>query len=388
MSTTPSPKAPPKIKKRNILILTAPVGGGHVATARVLTQALTERHGEAYNVTFCDVFEEVSLPLQFQKMLGPGYALSVKSMSAYPYRAFFDFADSNPDMVNRIFTAMFESGAIDIMHRYKPDIIVSTFPIISYIAARVVKESLRKHIPVISIVTDAGDVHRLWLMGVEDALLVSTPDTMDYAVKLGVPRDIVHYLGFPVAKSFHDLKPQKAARTLLGLKDVSTAVFSNGGLGLSPTKFLKMAKLVAKREPVGQVIFICGKNQPLYEKLAAMEFGPNVTIRGFVNNMCDYIAATDIVVGKAGWISLYEAMIARKPTIIFDVIPGQEQPNADFVERHKVGEVITSPADVIDRVMYYLQQPEALKPFKKNFADLDLDPHADEKIADFIVENF
>ncbi len=359
-----------------------------MAIAKVLTEKLTERYGKDYDVSFCDVFEEVALPMQFQKMLGPGYALSVKALKSYPYRLFFDFANSNPDMVNKVFTAMFQSGAIEIMHKYKPDIVVSTFPIISYIAARTVKESIRQNVPVISIVTDAGDVHRLWLMGVEDAILVSTPETMDYAVKLGVPRDKLHYLGFPVGKEFYNLRPQAEARKLLGLKNIPTALFTNGGLGLSPAKFVRMAKIVAKLGANQQFIFICGKNQQLQDKLIAMDLPKNVHVYGFVNNIYDFIAASDIAIQKAGWLSLYEAMVARKPTIVFDVVPGQEEPNAEFIERHKVGELITKPQDVVDRVLYYLQQPQALQAFQKNFDILNLDEKAGEKIADFIVDNF
>src|SRR5687768_18180563 len=97
--------------------------------------------------------------------------------------------------------------------RQSPDIIISTFWYLGYAASSVVKSGgWPKSVPVVSIITDSGDVHKMWLMSNEDAVLVSTPETIDYAEALGAPRDIMHYLGFPLDERFAKLPSKAEAR--------------------------------------------------------------------------------------------------------------------------------------------------------------------------------
>ena len=49
------------------------------------------------------------------------------------------------------------------------------------------------------------------------------------------------------------------------------------------------------------------------------------------------MAATDIVMGKAGPNVLFEAGVLGKPFIATTYIPGQEKGNLEFIERHGLG---------------------------------------------------
>lgn len=368
--------------------MTAPFGGGHMATAKVIAASLTQRYGDSYDVQICDITKEVELPMQTQKLFAPSYAMSVRSLSAYPYRFFFNFAHSNPRLVSRFFTAVYHESGIKLFERYQPDIIVSTFPIISYIVHRLTTEGHVPSVPVISIITDAGDVHKLWLMGVEDAVLVSTPETLEYAKRLGVPENTLHYLGFPVSPLYNNLPPRVEARKSLGLKEMPTILFTNGGMGLSPAKMLRLARKLSKRNLQAQYIFVCGTNKALREDIEALSFTSPVLICGYVNTMPEYMAACDIVVGKAGWITLYEAMVAKRPTIILDIVPGQEEPNAEYVARHGLGIVERDPELIVALLEYYTADITRLETFEQAFERLGLNPYASDTIADFIVQRF
>ncbi|HSX47022.1 MAG TPA: glycosyltransferase [Patescibacteria group bacterium] len=373
--------------RKKILILTAPVGGGHVATAKAIAQALTTVYGDAYDIEVCDVFTDpgLKLLLPLDKIAVPAYSNSVKILNSYPYKLFFDFANVNPKFVSQFFTTIFREKGMAYFKLKNPDIIVSTFPIISYAAARILNEVGEHRVPVVSIVTDAGAVHKLWLMSPTDDILVSTPETIDYAVKHGVPRDRLHYLGFPVRREFSELPDRQTARRQLGLQDLPTTYLTGGGLGLS-TKLVTIAKRLAKQETGGQYIFQVGRNERQVEELKSLDFKDPVQVYGWVDNVPQLLAASDLVVGKAGWLTLNEAMIAKRPTIIINVVPGQEEPNAVFVESNGVGRVLKEPSEAADAIADYMSHPNKLAAFAPHFERLGLDPHAGDKVAKFIIE--
>jgi hypothetical protein len=65
--------------------------------------------------------------------------------------------------------------------------------------------------------------------------------------------------------------------------------------------------------------------------------GPNVHIYGFVGNMEQLMAASDVVVTKAGPGTLMEALVMRRPVIVTTAVGMQERGNIDFVLNHELG---------------------------------------------------
>ena len=59
----------------------------------------------------------------------------------------------------------------------------------------------------------------------------------------------------------------------------------------------------------------------------------NVVSFGFVDNMDELMDAADIVVGKAGGLTLSESLAKRKPFFILSPVPGQEHSNAEVLTK-------------------------------------------------------
>src|SRR6185503_11476087 len=55
-------------------------------------------------------------------------------------------------------------------------------------------------------------------------------------------------------------------------------------------------------------------------------------------NMPQYIAAADLLIGKAGGVTASEALSAGVPMIILDPLPGQEERNAAYLQSHGAAE--------------------------------------------------
>jgi processive 1,2-diacylglycerol beta-glucosyltransferase len=96
-----------------------------------------------------------------------------------------------------------------------------------------------------------------------------------------------------------------------------------------------------------------------------------VRVVGFVNNVFDYMHASDVLLTKPGGLTSSEALSARIPMILVKPLPGQEERNTRFlVSRHvairargkreltaAVEDMLTSPA----RRAAVLEQVDALR---------------------------
>ncbi len=371
--------------KKKIIILTVPVGGGHLTAAKIIHQALQAEAGKEADIVTIDVLDEwlPGSPQFFTK----GYENSVKNFRSAPYKLVYNFADAQPKLVEEAFALVFQGLGKKLLEREQPDVIITTFPIVSYVIHKVL-QTLDKKVPIISIVTDAGDVHKLWFMGINDTVITATEDTIAHAVQSGVPREKLHYFGFPVLESFKKLPSRKKAREQLGYQDIASVLITNGGLGMNPHKVITIAEEIARRDFEHQVTFVCGKNQSLYTTLTNMNFGETpVRIFQFVDNMPTLLAACDVVCTKAGWLSVSEAIEARRPMILFDVIPGQEEPNAQYVLKHGFGEVIFNPVHLVSRLEALLGQPALLKAYQTVYKDRVSGSVAAQRIAEFILQH-
>jgi UDP-N-acetylglucosamine:LPS N-acetylglucosamine transferase len=372
--------------KKKIMVASVPVGGGHMAAANAVADALVKQYGDRFEVKLCNVLTEAELRrmVPLDKLAVKGYVSSVRALNSYPYKFFYELADISPNLVNKFFSASFREKGLAYLRHENPDAVVTTFPIISYAVSRIIREGWSKRVPLVSVVTDAGEVNKLWLMDQSDYILVATPETIEYGKRLGVDEDRLKYLGFPVSKTFSQLPDRHQARRDLGLKDMTTIYLTGGGLGLS-NKMLRLAKALAKHELGVQYLFVCGRNETLATELRRIKFRDEARVYGFVDQVPTLLAASDLVVGKAGWLTLYEALVARRPTIMIDVIPGQEEQNATYLERHGVGRVIKDVDQAVDAIADYVRHPEHLDAFQENFKRLPVDSNGAERIAGFVA---
>ena len=83
-----------------------------------------------------------------------------------------------------------------------------------------------------------------------------------------------------------------------------------------------------------QIILAVGTNKRLATRYSGIA---NLRVLPYVEAIAPYMAATDLVVGKAGPTFIYEAIMLEKPFLATFYIPGQETLNLQFIERHNLG---------------------------------------------------
>lgn len=314
-----------------VLLLSASAGAGHLRAAQALERAFVER-GAAREVRHVDTLEYTN------KLFRRLYS-----------RAYIDMVNSAPEVLGwlydqldtpwekerrRLFLDKLNTRPFRrLLEEYKPDFIVCTHflpaEIISWLKA---KERLT--CPQGIVVTDF-DVHAMWLCHHYEQYFVALDETRVHLEKLGIPAEKITVSGIPIDPLFATPRDKAAARERLGLEaDLTTILLSAGGFGVGPIEHL-VRSLLEVKHPV-QVVAICGRNAELKEKLDAVAASapvgsPPLSVIGFTKEMDEYMAASDVIVGKPGGLTTSEALARGLVFMIVNPIPGQEERNSDHL---------------------------------------------------------
>jgi processive 1,2-diacylglycerol beta-glucosyltransferase len=78
--------------------------------------------------------------------------------------------------------------------------------------------------------------------------------------------------------------------------------------------------------------------------------GIPIEIHGWTPEIPNLIRRSHLLISKAGGATVQEALAARTPMIITQIVPGQEEGNARLLIESGAGELATSPAAIADAV--------------------------------------
>jgi processive 1,2-diacylglycerol beta-glucosyltransferase len=79
---------------------------------------------------------------------------------------------------------------------------------------------------------------------------------------------------------------------------------------------------------------VAGRNEELRRELAVQDRKHPTHVLGFVTNMNELMAVSDLIISKPGGLTSSEALALGKPLFILNPIPGQEAANSDFLLEH------------------------------------------------------
>lgn len=161
---------------------------------------------------------------------------------------------------------------------------------------------------------------------------------------------------------------------------------AGGGWGLMPG-FDPIATLVDMPE-INGVMVACGRNQALAEALDnayadQIESGRMIVLRA-VDQLTAHYDRAQIVVTKAGGLTLTEAAIARRPMIVTGALPGHEQANLDVFKRNHALWLADTPQGLRRCITTILNAPEVVERRCAQAARLT-NPHAARHIAQEMI---
>lgn len=174
--------------------------------------------------------------------------------------------------------------------------------------------------------------------------------------------------GIPISPQFCRKTNKTELFKKYKLKDhVLTILISFGGKGLGAAMHLStLAALFSLRFPL-QFIVVAGENEPFrkdVENLAGTINDKVIRVFGKVDNMVDLMTVSDVFIGKAGGLSLSEALAMELPVAIIDHLAGQEEYNTEFIVSNRLGILAKNNDDFLIDWLMSLSSPEVLAEWK------------------------
>ena len=319
--------------KPRVLLLSASSGAGHLRAAQALEQAFSAR-GDCI-VEHIDAMKYASK--LFQSLYHKTY-ISLANRAPELLGVLYDRTDQpwNDPRPRLAMDRLNVQPMIRMLKRVQPDLCIATHFLPGEILAWLIaKKKLRARNAI--VVTDY-DVHALWLCQTVDRYYVALSESAEYMVAIGVPREKLRITGIPVDPLFAKPVDRNAVRRHLGLDPIAPVVLvAAGGEGVGPIEQLVRGLLELRRP--WQIVAIAGKSETMRKRLEALsrQAGslPGGALRlcpvGFTTEMDQYMAAANLLVGKAGGLTTSEALARALPMVLIEPIPGQEERNADHL---------------------------------------------------------
>jgi processive 1,2-diacylglycerol beta-glucosyltransferase len=203
----------------------------------------------------------------------------------------------------------------------------------------------------------------------------------------GVDPALIFVTGIPVKPELSTEKTRADARARLGFADEHVITLLGGGIP-SPRVRHVVQELV-KTTLRGTLIVVAGRNQELEAELEDLTNGQTLRLLklGFVDYMDDIITASDLVITKAGGLTVSEILARGTPMLIIDPIPGQEEWNADFVTAGGAGIQLRMAEMAPAATIALLNEPERLETMCAHAKRVGK-PNAAVEIVDTVLQDF
>jgi hypothetical protein len=347
-----------------VFLLITDAGGGHRASANAL-KAWAQELGAPLDLEVVNVYRQV-----WQKAEPMGRFTGVYGEDVYNFtlkHSLLGLAGHLRSVARLAANApnprAFKDG-VAWLRREQPALCVSLMPFVNDQHAAICAEA---GVPLGLVMTDLVDTKPyMWYTPriSREAVFVSAPcdQAAEQAREAGCPQPLdcgllLHPKYQPAALRGLD---RREARRRLGLDpERFTVLLSMGGFGGA-----SLEALVDGMKGVGrdwQVVVACGRNEALKARLDQKGGGPHKLVAlGFNDSMHHYLRAADLMVGKPGPASVFEAVAANTP-LVLDAAAAmpQEGPNADLVAMHGMAVKVQHRADLSHAVARLADSPSA-----------------------------
>lgn len=322
-----------------VLILTAGFGDGHNSAARSIAEAIELQSAGKVSTVVSDLFEDAA-PITggFYKNCYRGminhcpalWAWLFKQSGKGNFRALWwdRFVGVGPALARRL-------------EELRPEVVVITYPIFPYFLEQMPAGVFRPR-RVFMAVTDSISIHPIWLQSHVDRLFV----TDDHSAGIcGQARGAegIRVSGFPVSPVFSQLpaRPAEAQAGKLRILYFATTAAAHVRATL---------RSLLDHWPEGaELTLVMGRHlarlKPVVSEIL-QEF-PAVSVRclGWCREVPLLLMSHDLVISKAGGATVHECFAAGVPVMVNYIIPGQEEGNAELLERLGCGCRCLDPAE-------------------------------------------
>jgi UDP-N-acetylglucosamine:LPS N-acetylglucosamine transferase len=201
-------------------------------------------------------------------------------------------------------------------------------------------------------------IHASWATPGADIYLVPTQEARHALEKCKIPSSKIIDTGFPIHPKFAlcDLDQQQARQQLSIDNNRFTILATGGGVGAGNMN--DWINAMEKHCSNAQILVVTGNNKALFQELQKRRtHSLGLHAYGFVNNMETLMAASDVIVSKAGPGTIMEGVSMKRPLIITEAVGLQETGNIDYVKQNNLGYHCSNPVDACEIINTIASRP-------------------------------
>jgi processive 1,2-diacylglycerol beta-glucosyltransferase len=338
--------AGPSARPRRILILSAEVGEGHAAAARALAQQL-EADPTPAEVTVIDGLEAMGRLLRL--VVEDGYRVQLRFMP-WTYTVFYWLLEHVWPMRWLVRRLLYLFGSRPLARRiaaHQPDVVVSTYPVITVVLARL-RHTGAVRCPTVATITDLTGLFFWAQPGIDTHLVCygeSVP-TVERIAGQGSAR-LVHPL---ISAEFLTPRCPLEARHALGLPERGRmAIVSGGGWGVGDIE--GAVRALCRVPELASVVCLAGRSEQLAGKLReSFADEPRVRVYSFTDKMPELLAAADVLVHSTGGVTCLEAKAAGVPVISYGLPVGHASLNTRAMAELKLLRMANNVKELCEHV--------------------------------------
>ncbi len=299
------------------------MGEGHAAAARALAEQIEASPQDA-EVTIIDGLDSMGRVLR--PVVEDGYRVQLKF---FPWTYTLVYWMLEHILPFRLFArrllCMFGSRPLArTIAEHEPDVIVSTYPAVTVVLARLRRRGV-VDCATVATITDLTGLF-FWAQPGIDMHLVMYGESLQSVERIAGPGSVQLVRPLISAEFLEPRQPSDARRALELPEDGRMVVVSGGGWGVGD--IAGAVKEFVKVPEVTSIVCLAGRNEGLETKLTALFADePRVRVLGFTDKMPEILAAADVLVHSTGGVTCLEARAAGTPVVSYGLPVGHARLN-------------------------------------------------------------
>jgi processive 1,2-diacylglycerol beta-glucosyltransferase len=308
---------------RRVLILSADVGEGHAAAARALAGQI-ESSPEQAEVTVIDGLAAMGRLLR--PVVEDGYRVQLR-LVPWTYTLMYWMLERVGPIrwsARRLLWLLGSRPLARCIAEHDPDVIVSTYPAVTVVLARLRRIKV-VHCPTVATITDLTGLF-FWAQPGIDMHLVMYGESMSSVERIAGQGSVRLVRPLISADFLGPRCPLRARRALSLPEQGRMVVVSGGGWGVGDIE--GAVHELSGLEEVSSIVCLAGRNDQLADRLrSAFVDQPRVHVYGFTDKMPQLLAAADVLVHSTGGVTCLEAKAAGTPVVSYGLPVGHARLN-------------------------------------------------------------
>lgn len=364
---------------KKVLITSVSAGAGHIRAAAAVEQYLRNDTANEYIIKNYDL---MTFSTNWFKTVYATHYLAIINHLPTLWKSLYKLSDRPTLNINLKTRRWIEYNNhlafFEQLKNFSPDIVISTHFMPPEILIAF-KEKTQMNFKIAVVVTDF-DVHYLWVHPEVDMYFVAGKKAKDKLIAYGIDENKIHISGIPVMPQF--LKPSEVESLTKKWNfnpEKKRLLLMAGGAGVGGLDGL--CKKILSKYPDIEVIALAGKNEKLLNNLVNIKnkgFN-NLHPMGFTTEVHELMQLSDLIITKPGGLSTSECLVMKKPMLLINPIPGQEEHNAKLLT--ELGVAMLSKKLLVD-IEYMLNNLDNFKAALNNIDSLQTEDIIRKKLQE------